>query len=84
SSSSSSPLKGYFEDWWRPRKAHAFDYYDEYNLNPGLEWDEEFTDKPFNLSHCHCFTKKKDELYINSNCVNYYWKKKINFQKQIL
>ncbi|XP_069674921.1 cytoplasmic dynein 1 intermediate chain isoform X6 [Periplaneta americana] len=27
SSSSSSPLKGYFEDWWRPRKAHAFDYY---------------------------------------------------------
>ncbi|KAL7637472.1 UNVERIFIED_CONTAM: hypothetical protein RMT77_012200 [Armadillidium vulgare] len=27
---------GYFEDWWRPRK-------DEYNLNPGLEWDDEFT-----------------------------------------
>ncbi|XP_029660990.1 cytoplasmic dynein 1 intermediate chain-like isoform X5 [Formica exsecta] len=35
---------GYFEtDWWRPRKAHAFDYYDEYNLNPGLEWEDEFT-----------------------------------------
>ncbi|XP_078040827.1 cytoplasmic dynein 1 intermediate chain short wing isoform X18 [Augochlora pura] len=34
---------GYFEiDWWRPRKAHAFDYYDEYNLNPGLEWEDEF------------------------------------------
>ncbi|XP_066993346.1 cytoplasmic dynein 1 intermediate chain isoform X8 [Anabrus simplex] len=42
-SSSSSPLKGYFEDWWRPRKAHAFGYYDEYNLNPGLEWEDEFT-----------------------------------------
>ncbi|XP_076379314.1 cytoplasmic dynein 1 intermediate chain short wing isoform X23 [Megalopta genalis] len=27
---------GYFEiDWWRPRK-------DEYNLNPGLEWEDEF------------------------------------------
>ncbi|XP_069959101.1 cytoplasmic dynein 1 intermediate chain isoform X6 [Cherax quadricarinatus] len=34
---------GYYEDWWRPRKAHAFDYYDEYNLNPALEWDDEFT-----------------------------------------
>ncbi|XP_076162534.1 cytoplasmic dynein 1 intermediate chain short wing isoform X24 [Ptiloglossa arizonensis] len=35
---------GYFEiDWWLPRKAHAFDYYDEYNLNPGLEWEDEFT-----------------------------------------
>ncbi|XP_059487682.1 cytoplasmic dynein 1 intermediate chain isoform X10 [Neocloeon triangulifer] len=41
--SSSSSLKGYFEDWWRPRKAHAFDYYDEYNLNPALEWEDEFT-----------------------------------------
>ncbi|XP_026738386.1 cytoplasmic dynein 1 intermediate chain isoform X6 [Trichoplusia ni] len=27
---------GYMEDWWRPRK-------DEYNLNPGLEWEDEFT-----------------------------------------
>ncbi|XP_017042007.1 cytoplasmic dynein 1 intermediate chain isoform X7 [Drosophila ficusphila] len=35
---------GYMEDWWRPRKAHATDYYDEYNLNPGLEWEDEFTD----------------------------------------
>ncbi|XP_074034791.1 cytoplasmic dynein 1 intermediate chain short wing isoform X4 [Leptinotarsa decemlineata] len=26
----------YMEDWWRPRK-------DEYNLNPGLEWEDEFT-----------------------------------------
>ncbi|XP_069959098.1 cytoplasmic dynein 1 intermediate chain isoform X3 [Cherax quadricarinatus] len=49
---------GYYEDWWRPRKAHAFDYYGdgilaqirskyhsmhEYNLNPALEWDDEFT-----------------------------------------
>ncbi|KAJ2951872.1 hypothetical protein O0L34_g4115 [Tuta absoluta] len=34
---------GYMEDWWRPRKAHATDYYDEYNLNPGLEWEDEFT-----------------------------------------
>ncbi|XP_074034789.1 cytoplasmic dynein 1 intermediate chain short wing isoform X2 [Leptinotarsa decemlineata] len=33
----------YMEDWWRPRKAHATDYYDEYNLNPGLEWEDEFT-----------------------------------------
>ncbi|XP_017042012.1 cytoplasmic dynein 1 intermediate chain isoform X12 [Drosophila ficusphila] len=24
--------------------AHATDYYDEYNLNPGLEWEDEFTD----------------------------------------
>nr|XP_016996945.1 cytoplasmic dynein 1 intermediate chain isoform X12 [Drosophila takahashii] len=23
--------------------AHATDYYDEYNLNPGLEWEDEFT-----------------------------------------
>ncbi|XP_076244236.1 cytoplasmic dynein 1 intermediate chain short wing isoform X3 [Calliopsis andreniformis] len=39
-----SYFAGYFEiDWWRPRKAHAFDYYDEYNLNPGLEWEDEFT-----------------------------------------
>ncbi|XP_061711388.1 cytoplasmic dynein 1 intermediate chain isoform X1 [Cydia pomonella] len=42
-SSNASPLAGYMEDWWRPRKAHATDYYDEYNLNPGLEWEDEFT-----------------------------------------
>ncbi|XP_049766016.1 cytoplasmic dynein 1 intermediate chain-like isoform X3 [Schistocerca serialis cubense] len=52
-SASSSPLKGYYEDWWRPRKAHAFDYYDEYNLNPGLEWEDEFTaeDEEGSLPH---------------------------------
>ncbi|XP_049694685.1 cytoplasmic dynein 1 intermediate chain isoform X5 [Helicoverpa armigera] len=26
-SSNASPLAGYMEDWWRPRKAHATDYY---------------------------------------------------------
>ncbi|XP_048479160.1 cytoplasmic dynein 1 intermediate chain isoform X7 [Plutella xylostella] len=26
-SSNPSPLSGYMEDWWRPRKAHATDYY---------------------------------------------------------
>ncbi|XP_030753666.1 cytoplasmic dynein 1 intermediate chain isoform X3 [Sitophilus oryzae] len=53
SSASSSPLKGYMEDWWRPRKAHATDYYDEYNLNPGLEWEDEFTgeDEENSLPH---------------------------------
>ncbi|XP_045470746.1 cytoplasmic dynein 1 intermediate chain isoform X5 [Harmonia axyridis] len=40
---SSHERDGYIEDWWRPRKAHATDYYDEYNLNPGLEWEDEFT-----------------------------------------
>ncbi|XP_025191945.1 cytoplasmic dynein 1 intermediate chain isoform X2 [Melanaphis sacchari] len=54
---SSNERDGYFEDWWRPRKdgdnignhgsfsstAQAFGYYDEYNLNPGLEWEDEFT-----------------------------------------
>ncbi|XP_030753672.1 cytoplasmic dynein 1 intermediate chain isoform X9 [Sitophilus oryzae] len=44
---------GYMEDWWRPRKAHATDYYDEYNLNPGLEWEDEFTgeDEENSLPH---------------------------------
>ncbi|XP_066976994.1 cytoplasmic dynein 1 intermediate chain-like isoform X17 [Macrobrachium rosenbergii] len=56
--STSGDGPGYYEDWWRPRKAHAFDYYGdgilaqirskyhnmhEYNLNPALEWDDEFT-----------------------------------------
>lgn len=27
------------------RDAQAFGYYDEYNLNPGLEWEDEFTGK---------------------------------------
>ncbi|KAI4460225.1 dynein intermediate chain [Holotrichia oblita] len=65
SSSSSSPLKGYMEDWWRPRKGTVdlmqpiitqliyrpptdtkcfFPPEDEYNLNPGLEWEDEFTE----------------------------------------
>ncbi|XP_019867618.1 cytoplasmic dynein 1 intermediate chain isoform X6 [Aethina tumida] len=45
--------KCYMEDWWRPRKAHATDYYDEYNLNPGLEWEDEFTgeDEEGSLPH---------------------------------
>ncbi|XP_042203639.1 cytoplasmic dynein 1 intermediate chain-like isoform X15 [Homarus americanus] len=34
--SASGDGHGYYEDWWRPRK-------DEYNLNPALEWDDEFT-----------------------------------------
>ncbi|XP_074034798.1 cytoplasmic dynein 1 intermediate chain short wing isoform X10 [Leptinotarsa decemlineata] len=36
----------YMEDWWRPRK-------DEYNLNPGLEWEDEFTgeDEEGSLPH---------------------------------
>ncbi|XP_014616182.1 PREDICTED: cytoplasmic dynein 1 intermediate chain-like isoform X19 [Polistes canadensis] len=52
---------GYFEtDWWRPRKAHAFDYYDEYNLNPGLEWEDEFTaeDEENSLPHLDSFQSK--------------------------
>ncbi|XP_057339027.1 cytoplasmic dynein 1 intermediate chain-like isoform X21 [Microplitis mediator] len=52
---------GYFEtDWWRPRKAHAFDYYDEYNLNPGLEWEDEFTaeDEENSLPHIDGFQSK--------------------------
>ncbi|XP_037889934.1 cytoplasmic dynein 1 intermediate chain isoform X8 [Glossina fuscipes] len=52
---------GYMEDWWRPRK-------DEYNLNPGLEWEDEFTvlafdaqgdDEENSLPHLdHGFTSK--------------------------
>ncbi|XP_015183557.1 PREDICTED: cytoplasmic dynein 1 intermediate chain-like isoform X4 [Polistes dominula] len=60
---------GYFEtDWWRPRKggsapnylSHAFDYYDEYNLNPGLEWEDEFTaeDEENSLPHLDSFQSK--------------------------
>ncbi|XP_030753679.1 cytoplasmic dynein 1 intermediate chain isoform X15 [Sitophilus oryzae] len=35
------------------RDAHATDYYDEYNLNPGLEWEDEFTgeDEENSLPH---------------------------------
>ncbi|XP_076663388.1 cytoplasmic dynein 1 intermediate chain short wing isoform X10 [Andrena cerasifolii] len=45
---------GYFEiDWWRPRK-------DEYNLNPGLEWEDEFTaeDEENSLPHMDGFQSK--------------------------
>ncbi|XP_044575085.1 cytoplasmic dynein 1 intermediate chain-like isoform X22 [Cotesia glomerata] len=45
---------GYFEtDWWRPRK-------DEYNLNPGLEWEDEFTaeDEENSLPHIDGFQSK--------------------------
>ncbi|XP_014616172.1 PREDICTED: cytoplasmic dynein 1 intermediate chain-like isoform X11 [Polistes canadensis] len=45
---------GYFEtDWWRPRK-------DEYNLNPGLEWEDEFTaeDEENSLPHLDSFQSK--------------------------
>ncbi|XP_076379309.1 cytoplasmic dynein 1 intermediate chain short wing isoform X19 [Megalopta genalis] len=60
---------GYFEiDWWRPRKggsapnylSHAFDYYDEYNLNPGLEWEDEFAaeDEENSLPHMDGFQSK--------------------------
>ncbi|EDW82048.2 uncharacterized protein Dwil_GK25594, isoform C [Drosophila willistoni] len=57
---------GYMEDWWRPRKAHATDYYDEYNLNPGLEWEDEFTDdEESSLPHLdHGFTSKLPPGYL--------------------
>ncbi|XP_037936919.1 cytoplasmic dynein 1 intermediate chain-like isoform X5 [Teleopsis dalmanni] len=63
----SSPLSGYMEDWWRPRKAHATDYYDEYNLNPGLEWEDEFTgdDEESSLPHLdHGFSSKLPPGYL--------------------
>ncbi|XP_035918793.1 cytoplasmic dynein 1 intermediate chain isoform X7 [Anopheles stephensi] len=43
---------GYMEDWWRPRKAHATDYY---------EWEDEFTgdDEESSLTHIdHGFHSK--------------------------
>ncbi|XP_055682542.1 cytoplasmic dynein 1 intermediate chain isoform X1 [Lutzomyia longipalpis] len=43
------------------RDAHATDYYDEYNLNPGLEWEDEFTgdDEESSLPHIdHGFHSK--------------------------
>ncbi|XP_017100767.1 cytoplasmic dynein 1 intermediate chain isoform X10 [Drosophila bipectinata] len=48
----SSPLSGYMEDWWRPRKAHATDYYDDEESSlPHL--DNGFTSKlpPGYLTH---------------------------------
>ncbi|XP_046613041.1 cytoplasmic dynein 1 intermediate chain isoform X27 [Neodiprion virginianus] len=40
--------------------AHAFGYYDEYNLNPGLEWEDEFTaeDEESSLPHMDGFQSK--------------------------
>ncbi|PNF37523.1 Cytoplasmic dynein 1 intermediate chain [Cryptotermes secundus] len=51
--SSGHERDGYFEDWWRPRK-------DEYNLNPGLEWEDEFTaeDEESSLPHLDGFQSK--------------------------
>ncbi|XP_044261702.1 cytoplasmic dynein 1 intermediate chain isoform X13 [Tribolium madens] len=42
------------------RDAHATDYYDEYNLNPGLEWEDEFTgeDEEGSLPHLGGFGSK--------------------------
>uniref|UniRef100_A0A1I8MWY6 Uncharacterized protein n=1 Tax=Musca domestica TaxID=7370 RepID=A0A1I8MWY6_MUSDO len=56
----------YMEDWWRPRKAHTTDYYDEYNLNPGLEWEDEFTgdDEESSLPHLDGFTSKLPPGYL--------------------
>ncbi|XP_066976995.1 cytoplasmic dynein 1 intermediate chain-like isoform X18 [Macrobrachium rosenbergii] len=49
--STSGDGPGYYEDWWRPRKGDGIlaqirsKYHNmhEYNLNPALEWDDEFT-----------------------------------------
>lgn len=53
---------GYFEtDWWRPRKGgSAPNYLYEYNLNPGLEWEDEFTaeDEENSLPHLDSFQSK--------------------------
>ncbi|XP_034118930.1 cytoplasmic dynein 1 intermediate chain isoform X10 [Drosophila sulfurigaster albostrigata] len=50
------------------RDAHATDYYDEYNLNPGLEWEDEFTgdDEESSLPHLdHGFSSKLPPGYLN-------------------
>ncbi|XP_053988553.1 cytoplasmic dynein 1 intermediate chain-like isoform X7 [Hylaeus anthracinus] len=53
---------GYFEiDWWLPRKGgSAPNYLYEYNLNPGLEWEDEFTaeDEENSLPHMDGFQSK--------------------------
>ncbi|XP_030378965.1 cytoplasmic dynein 1 intermediate chain isoform X6 [Scaptodrosophila lebanonensis] len=49
---------GYMEDWWRPRKAHATDYY---------EWEDEFTgdDEESSLPHLdHGFSSKLPPGYL--------------------
>ncbi|XP_050542507.1 cytoplasmic dynein 1 intermediate chain isoform X5 [Daktulosphaira vitifoliae] len=42
------------------RDAQAFGYYDEYNLNPGLEWEDEFTaeDEDISLTNMSTFQSK--------------------------
>ncbi|XP_025192005.1 cytoplasmic dynein 1 intermediate chain isoform X10 [Melanaphis sacchari] len=42
------------------RDAQAFGYYDEYNLNPGLEWEDEFTaeDEDISLTNLSTFQSK--------------------------
>ncbi|KAH8325559.1 hypothetical protein KR067_001629 [Drosophila pandora] len=60
----SSPLSGYMEDWWRPRKGTNLN---EYNLNPGLEWEDEFTgdDEESSLPHLdNGFTSKLPPGYL--------------------
>ncbi|XP_043272880.1 cytoplasmic dynein 1 intermediate chain isoform X5 [Venturia canescens] len=61
-SPSHSCSAGYFEtDWWRPRKGgSAPNYLYEYNLNPGLEWEDEFTaeDEENSLPHIDGFQSK--------------------------
>ncbi|XP_008206509.1 cytoplasmic dynein 1 intermediate chain isoform X5 [Nasonia vitripennis] len=53
---------GYYEtDWWRPRKGGSTpNYLYEYNLNPGLEWEDEFTaeDEESSLPHLDGFQSK--------------------------
>ncbi|XP_017042009.1 cytoplasmic dynein 1 intermediate chain isoform X9 [Drosophila ficusphila] len=49
----SSPLSGYMEDWWRPRKAHATDYYGDDEESSLQNLDNGFTSKlpPGYLTH---------------------------------
>ncbi|XP_036319345.1 cytoplasmic dynein 1 intermediate chain isoform X3 [Rhagoletis pomonella] len=54
----SSPLSGYMEDWWRPRKAHATDYY-------VLAFDAQGDDEESSLPHLdHGFTSKLPPGYL--------------------
>ncbi|XP_032308898.1 cytoplasmic dynein 1 intermediate chain isoform X3 [Drosophila ananassae] len=54
----SSPLSGYMEDWWRPRKAHATDYY-------VLAFDAQGDDEESSLPHLdNGFTSKLPPGYL--------------------
>ncbi|XP_046802733.1 cytoplasmic dynein 1 intermediate chain isoform X3 [Lucilia cuprina] len=53
----SSPLSGYMEDWWRPRKAHATDYY-------VLAFDAQGDDEESSLPHLDGFTSKLPPGYL--------------------